>query len=559
MSSLPRTITAPLVGALLTAAVVHGQSSPVTYVYDELGRLVSVINTTGDAAIYAYDAVGNLLSIARQTAGTVSIIEFTPNAGPVGTSVTIYGTGFSTTPSQNTLTFNGVTGTVLTATATKLTTTVPSGATTGPLAVTTPSGSATSGTSFTVASLNLPTVTGFTPTIGTAGTAVSVTGTNFDAVLANNRAKFNLTAASLLAGSTTTTLLTTVPGATASGRIKVDTPLGTAISASDFFIPPSPYTPSDVQYTGRMNYGDSQGVAITTSGKIGLVVFDGALGQRTSIKAVPGPNSSVSLYKPDGSVLTSRPTGILTVLLEPGTLPVTGTYTIGVDPVGTGTGTLTLTLYNVPADVTGTFTPSTSGDQKTVTIGTPGQNARYTFSGTTGQRISMKISNGPTGTVSMLNPDESTLTSKSITAVTQFIDTTSLVATGTHAVTVNLSEANTGSVTLTMYDVPADTTGTVTINGGTVGVTLSTPGQNGSLTFSGTSGQLVTVRVTNNTMSTTTVKLLKPDGSQLTSSTSPLGSFNLAQQTLPVTGTYTVVVDPSQWNTGSMNVAVTNP
>ena len=116
MSSLPRTITAPLVGALLTAAVVHGQSSPVTYVYDELGRLVSVINTTGDAAIYAYDAVGNLLSIARQTAGTVSIIEFTPNAGPVGTSVTIYGTGFSTTPSQNTLTFNGVTGTVLTAT-----------------------------------------------------------------------------------------------------------------------------------------------------------------------------------------------------------------------------------------------------------------------------------------------------------------------------------------------------------------------------------------------------------------------------------------------------------
>jgi len=274
---------------------------------------------------------------------------------------------------------------------------------------------------------------------------------------------------------------------------------------------------------------------------------------------VPGPNSSGPLNKPDGSQLTSRSTGIFAVLLEPGNLPVTGTYTVSVDPVGTGTGTLTLTLYNVPADLTGTFTPTTSGDQKTITIGTPGQNARYTFSGTTGQRISLKISNGPIGTVLILNPDNTTLASKSITVINQFIDTTTLVATGTHAVTVDLNEANTGSVTLTLYDVPADTTGTVTINGGAVGVTLSTPGQNGSLTFSGTSGQLVTVRVTNNTMSTTTVKLLKPDGSQLTSSTSPLGSFNLAQQTLPVTGTYTVVVDPSQWNTGSMNVAVTNP
>jgi hypothetical protein len=33
----------------------------------------------------------------------------------------------------------------------------------------------------------------------------------------------------------------------------------------------------------------------------------------------------------------------------------------------------------------------------------------------------------------------------------------------------------------------------------------------------------------------------------------------MTQQTLPTTGTYTVVVDPYQWNTGTINVAVTNP
>jgi hypothetical protein len=60
-------------------------------------------------------------------------------------------------------------------------------------------------------------------------------------------------------------------------------------------------------------------------------------------------------------------------------------------------------------------------------------------------------------------------------------------------------------------------------------------------------------------MGQVTVKLLRPDGTQLTSSTSSLGSFNLAQQTLPTTGTYTVVVDPAGKNTGSLNLSVTNP
>jgi hypothetical protein len=115
-----------------------------------------------------------------------------------------------------------------------------------------------------------------------------------------------------------------------------------------------------------------------------------------------------------------------------------------------------------------------------------------------------------------------------------------------------------GNVTLTLYTVPADTTGTVTIGGSAVAVTLGTPGQNGALTFSGTASQQVTVRMTSNTYGWVTVRLKKPDGSVLTSLLG-FGSFNLSQQTLPTTGTYTIEVDPSAAATGTINVAVTSP
>ncbi len=48
----------------------------------------------------------------------------TSKSGPVGTVVTINGTGFSTTASQNTVKFNGVTATVSSATNSQIQVTV---------------------------------------------------------------------------------------------------------------------------------------------------------------------------------------------------------------------------------------------------------------------------------------------------------------------------------------------------------------------------------------------------------------------------------------------------
>jgi len=63
------------------------------------------------------------------------ITSFTPNSGPVGTTVTISGTGFSSSPTNNIVYFGATRATVTAATATQLTVTVPTGATYQPITV----------------------------------------------------------------------------------------------------------------------------------------------------------------------------------------------------------------------------------------------------------------------------------------------------------------------------------------------------------------------------------------------------------------------------------------
>lgn len=79
---------------------------------------------------------------------TPAITSFTPSSGPVGTLVTINGSGLT---QVSKVTFNNVAATTFTViTDSQITATVPTGATTGKVAVTTPGGTANSATNFTV-------------------------------------------------------------------------------------------------------------------------------------------------------------------------------------------------------------------------------------------------------------------------------------------------------------------------------------------------------------------------------------------------------------------------
>src|SRR5689334_20725723 len=57
-----------------------------------------------------------------------TISSFSPTSGPVGTTVTISGTGFNSTPDNNKVFFGATIATVTAATTNSLTVTVPSGA-----------------------------------------------------------------------------------------------------------------------------------------------------------------------------------------------------------------------------------------------------------------------------------------------------------------------------------------------------------------------------------------------------------------------------------------------
>jgi hypothetical protein len=113
------------------------------------------------------------------------ITSFSPAYGQVGTTVTITGTNFSTTPANNTVSFNGTAALVASSTSTQIVTTVPQGATTGPISVTVGGYQATSASNFTVGYLMGGSIQGIsislagsvTTVAGTAGSAGSANGT----------------------------------------------------------------------------------------------------------------------------------------------------------------------------------------------------------------------------------------------------------------------------------------------------------------------------------------------------------------------------------------------
>jgi len=153
-----------------------------------------------------------------------AITAISPTSGLAGTSVTITGSAFEVSAADNTVKFNGTVATVTSATATTLVVTAPAGGGTGPVTVTTTGGTAT-GPTFTY--LLAPTVTAISPTTGIAGATVTITGTNFDAVAANNTVKFHGVATTVTSG-TTTSLVVKAPAGGSTGAVTVTTTGGTA-------------------------------------------------------------------------------------------------------------------------------------------------------------------------------------------------------------------------------------------------------------------------------------------------------------------------------------------
>jgi YD repeat-containing protein len=196
---------------VLLAFVSQPSADQAQYFYDELGRLIGVVDGQNNAAVYNYDEVGNLLSIQRFTTsgGNVGIYLVSPGSAaakntdgtPTNRQVEIRGFGFINPASSNQVAFNGTAATVVTASSSSIIATVPANATTGPVTVTNSNGVATSPQAFTI--IVPPIITGIDPLRAGQGvtTRGSIAGFSLQAASAVQFTQAGLSA-TILAGAT---------------------------------------------------------------------------------------------------------------------------------------------------------------------------------------------------------------------------------------------------------------------------------------------------------------------------------------------------------------------
>lgn len=113
------------------------------------GTYLTVTVPTGakTGVVTVNEPSGNLLS-SQSFSVTPTITSFTPTSGPVGTLITVTGTGLTQTSK---VTIGGINAPTFTGTDdSHVNVTVPTGGKTGPIAITTSGGTATSATNFTV-------------------------------------------------------------------------------------------------------------------------------------------------------------------------------------------------------------------------------------------------------------------------------------------------------------------------------------------------------------------------------------------------------------------------
>jgi RHS repeat-associated protein len=355
--------------------------------------------------------------------------------------------------------------------------------------------------------------------------------------------------------------------------------------------------------TGTITPGGSPVSVTINAGDHVELSFSGAAGERVAVSATNVAMSGyqygfdvaqLEVLKPDGSPLSGLSGNYAVVdassggFLDTVTLPTTDTYRVAFLPPDAGTnGSVSLTLYDVPADPAPVVTPSSgAGTSVTLSTTTPGQNMGPTFTGTQGQRVSVRVTN-PTITgyqfafaaaqIKVLQGDESGPALYGLggnyafvdASTGGFFDTVTLPANGLYTVFVDLPGPATGGATITVYNVPPDPTAALAVGGASAALGATTTlGQNIGPTFSGRAGQPVTVTVSNVAMSgyqfgfaaaqLTVVRLVPGQngvqvGNPVFVDASTGGALTV---TLPQDATYTAFVDLQGVATGSATVTV---
>ncbi len=485
-------------------------------------RVVTATGTYSATAAMGVSGAWIMQMAAFRAAGsggtTSSITSLTPNAGPVGTSVTIAGTNFGATQGTSTVTFNGTSATPTSWSATSIVVAVPTGATTGNVVVAV-GGTASNGVAFTVTTV--PSITSLSPTSGLVGTSVTITGANLGATQGTSTVTFNKTSATptswsatrivvaVPTGATTGSVVVTVGGVASNGvnfTITVAAPSITSLS------PTSGSVGASVTVTGT-NFGATPGTStVTFNGIVGtpslwsatsivvpvpvgattgsvVVTVGGVASNGVNFTITVAAPSITSLSPTSGSVGASVTVTGTNFGATPGTSTVTFNGIVGTPslwsatsivvpvPVGATTGSVVVTVGGV----------ASNGVNFTITVAAPSITSLSPTSGSVGASVTV------TGTNFGATPGTSTVTFNGIVGTPSLWSATSIVVpvpvgatTGNVVVTVSgaatasvvvaASETVSNGVAFTVTTAPSITS--LSPTSGSVGVSVTITGTN---------------------------------------------------------------------------------
>jgi RHS repeat-associated protein len=388
----------------------------------------------------------------------------------------------------------------------------------------------------------------FHPKIAKRDTSVTVYGAAFSATPSQNTVRFGGSGGTqaTVTSATTTQLVVSVPASGAvDGPIYVSSPGGNATSTQQFALDASAaptitgFTPTTV----RWNAAPPPTVTISGTG------FDPS-----------SPKANDVFINGISAEVTAATSTSLTATVPPFT-------TWGKISVRTSAGEATSTQDFVSTQVDPsqleTVTRTTIGTSTTLSL-TSGQYSIAMFDANEGDRVFLDVTASTIffANLAIRDPWGQVLRSGLVGGSVNdpgggFLDTVTLPVNGTYAVVLDHGGASyTGTLTFTVTTVPPDLSGTLTPGTPTSG-TITDKGQNAAYTFSASAGQQATISVTGSTIGFGYIGLRFSDGSQV-SQPSPFGSGNttIGPVTLPLTDTYTLLVDPYSSNLGSFTLTL---
>ncbi|NHA05151.1 hypothetical protein G7092_15180 [Mucilaginibacter sp. HC2] len=359
------------------------------------GKQANVVNANASQLVVQAPQGGSTgtvqvsVSGKSATAGTytfqaLSIHSIEPFNGPTGTNVRIIGAGFGSTTAPAQVTINGAASTVTSAADTLLIVAVPTNAGTGPVVVKV-NGQTATGPVFTYQAISA-----ISPLTGGPGTVVTITGTGFNTVTAQNVVAVNGVAA-IVNSASSTSITATLQAGVSTGPVSVSIN-GERTAGPVFTVVPPPLIASvsptsglaGVQVTINGNYFSTvltenqvtfNGIsAVISSASVNKLVVNapanvttGKIVITTNQQVTTGPvftvqSLGVSSLSPDngldGTVVTITGTGFNTTASQnqvyfngnaATVTSATATTLVVTAPVGTTTGPITVKANGLTA------------------------------------------------------------------------------------------------------------------------------------------------------------------------------------------------------------------